>query len=205
MHCGHRLSHIACQVPRNMMRRNTSLMNTARPKRAALASLLLLQGGCADMLVMDYSHYGTVCGELAYYQEARCSDQMNNSSDAVVNCQIAELTRAGVYAVNDDAKVHCLEPFRPFRNTTAALFHSCRYMLVRAEGKCYTAVRYGHESDIKACVIHEMANPSFVGLYGIGSSSSFEFRKGYDLKPGSDAEFQCSDEVVLGRGQTGWH
>jgi hypothetical protein len=168
---------------------------------AGPACLIMLLGGCSDaMLIADYSRYGTVCTDLAHYAEARCKHQNRQGGEAVVDCQVARLNAAGIDAINHDGAVYCIEPFRPFQNTTAPLFHHCPYLLTRAESKCYSSLGLGLGDEFKNCVTEEMGKPSLAGSYGIESVSSFEIGKGYELTPSSSSDFRCTGAVAVREG-----
>jgi len=171
-------------------------------RRVALAILLLAGGGCSAPIGMaDFTSYGHACSWLAHNVEDWCADKVANTPKGVLDCQLSLLADAGVSAIDDDGKVYCLEPVRPFRSTTAALYNSCRYALVLADGTCYRGHKYGTEPDLKQCIVREMARPAHAGL--VPSWTSFKLDKDFALRPGSNTRFQCVNEEATRNSNSG--
>jgi hypothetical protein len=155
--------------------------------RSAAALLASLATSC-DLPIGDWPTYGTLCSTLASNVRERCADRTDRGESAIVDCQVRQLKRAGFDAINHDNSVYCIEPFRPFTSTASGGFYDrCPYALVGHEGACYRDFKYGHVASVKECV-----------LAGMPQSWRFVFGKDYHLKPGTQDEFLCTEEMVAG-------
>jgi hypothetical protein len=152
---------------------------------AAAGSALFL-GACGDY------YYGptylSMCQALADKLEPRCRRSLAKTSPAerseILDCEVAQLARAGFYAINHENELRCFSP-HPFADfqISGGLYDRCPYRLLSAEGDCEARVAEGQERTIKDCVLKTMR------------TANFTLGRDYFLRPGSPAAFQCAEEM----------
>jgi hypothetical protein len=132
--------------------------------------------------------YVSMCQSLADKLEPRCRRSLAKTAPAerseVLDCEAAQLVRAGFYAINHENELRCFSP-HPFADfqISGRLFDRCPYRLLSAEGDCEARTAEGHERPIKDCVLSAM------------QAAHFTFGRDYFLLPGSEVAFLCAEEM----------
>jgi len=152
---------------------------------AVAAAGLLFPAACGD--VYWGPTYVSMCQSLADKLEPRCRRSLARTAPAqrseVLDCEAAQVGRAGFYAINHENQLRCFSP-HPFADfqISGGLFDRCPYRLLSAEGDCEARVAEGHARTVKDCVLDTM------------QEAHFTFGRDYFLQPGSTDAFLCAEE-----------